>query len=328
MTDVAPSRFRQGAWPYVFLGAAAFILASNHIIGRWIEGQMPPMGIGFWRLFIATVVLLPFVGRSLWAKRAFLRERWKLFLVLAIALGPFGNASVYVAYHFTTAINGGVVSTAQPVATVLITFLVFRESITRLQALGIGLATLGVLVIVLRGDLAMLLSLEPNIGDLIMLGAMIGFAVHNSLLRTIPKEFSTAEILLSIQLFALVVMFPIYVLESIYYLPMPVTWESAAVMAWVGIVVAIFAVGFTNTSVLALGANKATIGNYIRALITAVLAVLILGETLEPFHLVAFALVVAGVVLLGRGRRATKPPAVPAGPAPVVPGEESSPSRG
>jgi len=328
MTDVAPSRFRQGAWPYVFILAAAFILASNHIIGRWIEGQMPPMGIGFWRLFIATVVLLPFVGRSLWEKRSVLRERWKLFLVLAIALGPFGNASVYVAYHFTTAINGGVVSTAQPVATVLITFLLFRESITRLQTLGIVLATMGVLVIVLRGDLAMLLSLKPNIGDLIMLGAMIGFAVHNSLLRKIPREFTAAEILLSIQLFAIVVMFPIYVLETIFYMPMPVTWESVGIMAWVGIVVAIFAVGFTNTSVLALGANKATIGNYIRALITAALAILILGETLEPFHLVAFALVVAGVLLLGRGRRVKTPPAAPQGSAPVTPGAGSSPTRG
>ena len=327
MTDVAPSRFRQGAWPYVFILTAAFILASNHIIGRWIEGQMPPMGIGFWRLFIATVVLLPFVGRSLWEKRSVLRERWKLFLVLAIALGPFGNASVYVAYHFTTAINGGVVSTAQPVATVLITFLLFRESITRLQTLGIVLATMGVLVIVLRGDLAMLLSLKPNIGDLIMLGA-VGFAVHNSLLRKIPREFTAAEILLSIQLFAIVVMFPIYVLETIFYMPMPVTWESVGIMAWVGIVVAIFAVGFTNTSVLALGANKATIGNYIRALITAALAILILGEKLEPFHLLAFALVVAGVVLLGRGRRAKTPPAASRGLEPVMPDEKSSRMRG
>ena len=72
-------------------------------------------------------MLLPFVGRSLWAKRAALREHWKLFLVMGVALGPFGNAAVYVAYHFTTAINGGVVSTAQPVATVLLSFLLFRD---------------------------------------------------------------------------------------------------------------------------------------------------------------------------------------------------------
>ena len=303
MSNAQDSRFRQGLWPYAMILAAAFILASNHIIGRWVQGDMPPMGVGFWRLAIATVVLMPFAGRSVWAKRGLIREHWKLFLVMAVALGPFGNAAVYVAYHFTTAINGGVVSTAQPVATVLITFFVFKESITRVQTLGIILATVGVFVIISRGDLAILATLKPNIGDLIMLAAMFGFAVHNSLLRKIPSSFTTAEILLSVQCFSMLVMLPLYVTETIVFKPMPVTWEAAAVMAWLGIGVAIVAVGFTNTSVLAIGANKATISNYIRALITALLAVLILGERLEVFHLVAFAFVVAGVVMLGRGRR-------------------------
>lgn len=303
MSDVNQSRFREGLWPYGLMFAAATILASNHIIGRWVQGEMPPMGIGFWRLAIATAVLLPFVGRALWEKRAILQSHWKLFLVMGLALGPFGNAAVYVAYHFTTAINGGVVSTAQPVATVLLSILLFRDGISRNQWIGVVIATLGVLMIISRGDLAVLTALEPNIGDLIMLAAMFGFAVHNVLLRRIPGDFTTAEILLTIQLFAMVVMLPIYILETIFYLPMPVTWESAAVMAWVGVAVAIVAVGFTNTVVLAIGANKAVMANYIRAVLTAVLAIAILGEEPQFFHLVAFVLVVIGVVLLGRGKR-------------------------
>lgn len=308
MSDVNQSRFRQGLWPYGLMFAAATILASNHIIGRWVQGEMPPMGIGFWRLAIATAVLLPFVGRAVWEKRAILRRHWKLFLVMGVALGPFGNAAVYVAYHFTTAINGGVVSTAQPVATVLLSILLFRDGISRNQWIGVVVATLGVLVIISRGDLAVLTALEPNIGDLIMLAAMFGFAVHNVLLRRIPGDFTTAEILLTIQLFAMVVLLPIYILETIFYLPMPVTWESAAVMAWVGIAVAIVAVGFTNTVVLAIGANKAVMANYIRAVLTAVLAIAILGEQPQFFHLIAFVLVVVGVVLLGRGKRKASGP--------------------
>jgi drug/metabolite transporter (DMT)-like permease len=201
-----------------------------------------------------------------------------------------------------------VVSTAQPVATVLLSILLFRDGISRNQWIGVVIATLGVLMIISRGDLAVLTALEPNIGDLIMLAAMFGFAVHNVLLRRIPGDFTTAEILLTIQLFAMVVLLPIYILETIFYLPMPVTWESAAVMAWVGIAVAIVAVGFTNTVVLAIGANKAVMANYIRAVLTAVLAIAILGEQPQFFHLIAFVLVVVGVVLLGRGKRKASGP--------------------
>lgn len=333
MPDPAQSRWRSGAWPYVLILASAFILASNHVLGRWVHGHLPPMGIGFWRVAIATLVLAPFVGRSLWRKRAILLANWKLFLVLGIALGPFGNAAVYIAYHFTTAINGGVVSTAQPAVTVLLSILIFRDGISRIQALGMAIAAAGVLVIILRGDLAVLATLEPNIGDLIMIGAMAGFACYNVMLRKVPREFSVAELLVGVQLFAIIVLAPLYAIESVVYMPMPVTPESLATLAWVGIVVAILAVGMTNTAVLALGANKASMSNYIRACFTALLAILVLGEALEPFHLVAFALVVVGVVLMGRGRRPRSAPdagrtpvAGPAPVGPVDPGDNGAPT--
>ena len=61
----------------------------------------------------------------------------------------------------------------------------------------------------------------------------------------------------------------------------------------------------------ALGPAKASVAHYLRALSTATLAIIVLGETLEPFHLVAFVLVIIGVLLMSRGhtpaRRTTTP---------------------
>jgi drug/metabolite transporter (DMT)-like permease len=42
-----------------------------------------------------------------------------------------------------------------------------------------------------------------------------------------------------------------------------------------------------------------------RALFTALLAVVLLGEEFQTFHLIAMALVIGGVYLMTRGRRAT-----------------------
>ncbi len=308
-SDPPQSRYATGAWPYVMIVAASFILASNHIVGRSVEGDLPPMGLGFWRVVVATVVLLPFYWRPFMVSWPLIRAHWKLFLVMGAALAPLGNASVYLAYNFTTAINGGIVATVQPVATVVLSYFLLADVINRAQALGIAIAASGVLIILSAGDLDVLLSFRPNIGDLIMLSAMFGFALHNVLLRRLPKGLRGPVILLSVQIFGAMVILPIYIVEMIVYKPVPLTLQAGATIAWIGVIVGVFAVGFTNTAVLALGANKASMSNYIRAVFTTVLAILLLNEQLQAFHAVAFVLVVAGIVLMGRGRRAARPPA-------------------
>ena len=303
MADAPQSRYATGAWPYLLLLAASFILASNHILGRFVEGSLPPMGLGFWRVMVATAVLLPFFWRPLLQAWPLIMSRWKLFLVMGIALAPLGNASVYLAYNFTTALNGGIVSTVQPVATVVLSYFLLADTVNRAQALGIAIAASGVLFIVSTGDLQVLLAFRPNIGDLIMLAAMFAFATHNVLLRRLPPGLSGPVILLGVQIFGAAVILPIYIVEMIIYKPVPLTWQAAATIGWIGIVVAVFAVGFTNTAVLAMGANRASMANYIRAVFVTILAILILSEELQAFHAIAFVLVVAGIFLMGRGRR-------------------------
>ena len=74
-------------------------------------------------------------------------------------------------------------------------------------------------------------------------------------------------------------------------------------MLWVGIAVTVLAVGLTNTAVRIIGANKASMGNYLRAGFTAILAILLLGETFETFHAVGLVLVIGGVFLMTRSRQ-------------------------
>ncbi len=308
MSDAPQSRYATGLWPYALLLASAFILASNHVVGRSVQGDLPPMGLGFWRIVVAVLVLMPLYGRQFMAAWPLIRRNWKVFLVMGAAMAPLGNASVYLAYNFTTAMNGGIVATAQPVATAILSYLLLSDLISRAQALGIVIAMLGVLVILLAGDVGVLLGFRPNTGDLIMLSAMFGFALHNVLLRRLPKGLPGPVILIGTQLFGGMVILPIYVVEMIIYKPVPLTGQAFATIAWIGVVVGVFAIGFLNTAVLALGANKASMSNYIRAVFTTVLAIVVLGEQFEAFHAIAFVLIAAGIVLMGRSRRPAQLP--------------------
>jgi drug/metabolite transporter (DMT)-like permease len=184
----------------------------------------------------------------------------------------------------------------------MLSALLFRDMINRKQFAGLFLATLGVLVIVARGDPEILLTLQFNIGDLMLVFAMFSVALYNVLLRKLPGEIGVPLLLLIVQTFGCAVTLPVYIAESILYRPVPLTLVSISALVWIGVAVTAIAVGLNNAAVLAMGANKASIGNYLRSIFTALLAIVLLGETFEPFHAVALALVIGGVWLLSRGR--------------------------
>lgn len=302
MTDTAERRDAGDAGPYMMLLVGALILASNHIISRHLNGVLPPFGTAFWRFAIGGLVLLPLAGRSFYLQRALIRQHFWFFVLLSVLFVPFSNGFIYLAYQWTTAMNGGVVSTVQPALTVALSALLFRDLINRKQFVGLIVATLGVLVIISRGDPVILLSLQFNIGDLSLVFAMFSVALYNVLLRKVPAEINVRLLLLIVQLFGCIVTLPVYIAESMLYRPVPVTVEAVVALLWIGIAVTAIAVGLNNAAVRAMGANKASIGNYLRSVFTALLAIMILGEAFETYHAIALALVIGGVWLLSRGR--------------------------
>ena len=141
-----------------------------------------------------------------------------------------------------------------------------------------------------------------NIGDLLMIVAIGAAALHNVLVRNVPRDISIPQLLVIVQLFGLMFTTPLYIAETIYVRPVPFTGESVAALIWVGIAVTAVAVGLTNAAIRSLGPNKASISNYMRVLFTAALAILLLGETFEGFHLFGLVAVVGGVYLMTRGK--------------------------
>ena len=83
---------------------------------------------------------------------------------------------------------------------------------------------------------------------------------------------------------------------------MPINGEIILTLLWIGVAVTSVAVGMNNAVVRTLGANKASVSNYLRSLFTALLAILLIDEIFEVYHGVAFILVISGIWLLSKGK--------------------------
>ena len=132
---------------YIMLIMASLIFASNHVIGRHLNEVLPPFGTAFWRFAIGAMVTLPFAGPAFVKNWTHIRSNFWLLLFLSLLFVPLGNGLIYLSYQWTTATNGGVVTTVQPAITVLLSAIIFGDLINKKQGVGLIIATTGVMVI-------------------------------------------------------------------------------------------------------------------------------------------------------------------------------------
>ncbi len=295
---------RQRWWPYLLLTLSVFFLATDVTIGRFAEGNdVPPLGLGFWRVMGPAILLTPFYGRELLAKRAVVTRHWKILAILGLSMSVFGGSAIYLGLSQTTAMNAGVVTAAQAAVMVLMGWLFFRDRINLRQGFGLAIAAAGVLAAVARGDVAVLLGLQLQPGDLLVFVAVLGFSAYIVLLRLTPPDLSPFAILCAVSWFGALFAGPLYLWEIFYVAPFPYNATSVAMIVWISIFVSVLAVGFMTIGALAVGSYISSMFNYVRTVFIAALAILVLGESVAPYHIAGVMLIFAGIYLMTARRR-------------------------
>jgi drug/metabolite transporter (DMT)-like permease len=294
-------------WAFVVLTVAMAIAAGNPVVGRAVVADVPPMALTFWRFVAAMAVLALFGGLPLWRQRAVFLRHWKMLLAMG-APGIAGyNAFLYLGVQTTTAINAALITATVPVVVVAMIAAVHRERISAKLALGMGIGLIGVVVTVMRGDLAVLLSLGFVPGDLFMLIAVFGFSFYSLLLRDLPKGLHPVAFMLVIHTIALITVAPFYAWEigaSITFVP---SGGAIAAILYVGVMATAVSFSMYNWAVSAVGVGSASQFVYLTPVFASLMAVAFLGETFRGFHLVGVILIFGGIYVATRRSRAAKP---------------------
>ena len=286
-------------WPYLLLTLGVFFLATDVIVGRLAHGRdVPPLGLGFWRVMGPAILLAPFYGRELYAKRAVVLRHWKILSILGFCMSVLGGSAIYLGVTLTTAMNGGVVMTSQTAVMAFMGWLFFRDRINARQTIGLAIAAAGVLAVVARGDAAILLGLQLQIGDLLVFAAVLGYSAYIVLLRVTPSELSPYARLCAVSWFGALFAAPLYVWEIFYVEPFPYTLASVTMILWISFAVSILAVGFMTIGTLAVGSYVSSMFFYVRTVFIAALAILVLGEDIALYHIAGVALIFAGIYLM------------------------------
>ncbi len=172
--------------------------STNLIFGRGAVGAVEPFTLAFLRWVLTFLILLPFVFSSLRQHIRLLSASWRYLLVQGFLGMWVCGALVYLALKYTSATNAVLIYTSSPVIIIMIEWLFRGRKIGLREAIGVGLAFAGVLIIITKGQLSNLTGLEFNSGDLIFVGAAIAWAIYSVALKS-PRY----EPLQTLPLFAL-----------------------------------------------------------------------------------------------------------------------------
>ena len=280
----------------LLLSLTMLCYASNHVIGRAVHTDMPPMGLSFWRWVCGALILLLFVAPRLGTLWPMYREHWRILALLGFLI--VGSTTlVLLGLNFTTATNTSLINATQPTITALLCWVFLGDRLRGVQWLGIVIAFSGISWMLVQGDLQVFLALDFNPGDLIVLLAMCGFAAYGINIRRIPAEFHVTESLFAIILLGLIPLVPFYLVESVVYRPVPVSIETVLVVFVLALLVSVLGMLMWTRGNQLIGPNRAAIYVNLLPLFGALLAVLLLGESIRTYHVVGGLLIGSGMWL-------------------------------
>ncbi|MBK8085423.1 MAG: EamA family transporter [Devosia sp.] len=287
--------------PYLLLVLTNLFWGGNVVAGKLAVGHIDAHTLMILRWTGALLVILPFAVAPLRRDWATIRQKWWLYLFYGTVGYATFNVLVYVAAHLTSGVNTALEQVAVNIFVLAFNFLLFRQRVGPLQLLGVAVTIVGVAVIATHGDLGRILKLDLNIGDVLVIGACFSYAIYSVALRWRPRtdwrSFLAATILGAI-------------LASVGY-EMTIGNGLGAFVAelpqldataWLVVAYTVFFPSlisqlFYVRGVELIGSNRASLFVNLIPLFGTLGSVIVLGEVLEGFHLVAAVLVAAGIVL-------------------------------
>jgi drug/metabolite transporter (DMT)-like permease len=285
--------------PYLLLSLTSLFWAGNIVLARYVAGHVPPMTLSSLRWIGAFLMLWPFARAHLKHDWPVLRRRLPLMIGLSATGFAINNALSYWALQYTEALNALLIQSSGPLFVALWALVLFGVRLTWAQSAGIAISLAGVLTIILRGDFTALAGIRLNKGDLMLAGALLAFGLYSALMTLRPVTHQLSLISFT-TLCGSLLLLPCAVWELSTGARFHYDLLTLGTLIYVVIFPSTLAYLFFNRGIAMIGPNRAAPFFHLVPVFGSAMAILLLGEQPRLFHLIGYALVLAGVVIASR----------------------------
>jgi drug/metabolite transporter (DMT)-like permease len=266
------------------------------VLARGLAGHVPPISLAYWRWTGAFLVAVGFAWPRLKADLPVMARHWKMMLLLSATGIASYNTMSYIGLTTTTALNVLLLQSATPLIIIVWAYLLFRETPTIRQALGVLLSLAGVAAIAAHGSFEVLAHLRLNRGDLWVLAALAIYGFYCVSLRNRPAVHPLSFLVAAMGVGSFM-MLPFMVWEFASGARIDGGIPSYVAIAYTAVLPSFVAYLFFNRGVELIGSGPAGQSMHLMPLFGSVLAVLFLHEQFQTYHAAGFGLIAAGIVL-------------------------------
>lgn len=170
---------------------AALVVSSSFTVGEAIAHALPPTVLLLIRYLVATGCMVPLLLRNYSLALPPARQLGGYAVISACTVGFFW--CMFAALRITTAINTSIIFTLVPGISGLYSAIFLKERLGPYRLLALLCGMFGALWVIFRGDVARLLALEVNHGDLLFLAGCFLMAAYTPLVKVVHRKESMVE---------------------------------------------------------------------------------------------------------------------------------------
>jgi len=285
---------------YARLVAVPAIWGGTFVAGKIVVSVFSPLMGSLARYVVACAALLvaAFVLEKGLPRLS--RQQWLATFVLGL-LGIFCyNLFFMAALEKLPASRAALIIALNPVITITISALVLNEQLSRRRWLGVGIALLGVWIVISRGDFTHIASAGIGAGELFMLAAVFCWALYTIIGRRVlaglsPLAATNYAALWGTLLLAIVAAPQIGELRLSQF-----DGPIIGSLLYLGVGGTALAFVWYNMSIKRVGASIASIFNNLVPVFGVAISVILLDEPLLPSMLIGGAIAIGGVMMVSR----------------------------
>jgi drug/metabolite transporter (DMT)-like permease len=284
-------------YSYLALIIAPFLWSGNFAIGRALHLQIPPFTLSFYRWGLVILLLVPFVIKSVFEHKGFIRKEWKSLSLLSLLSVATYTSCIYVGLQHTTVINAALLNASVPILIILLSSMLLNEKLTLLKLLGAVFSIFGVFILIMAGNITTVLDLYFNQGDFFVVVAAVSWALFSVLYKKLQNPLPPLTFLFVTAVIGECILLPEFLYEIKLAHSMQVNITTVMGIFYAGFFSSLIAFTCWNFGVRNVGPSKAGYFFNLLPVFSFMLALTILGEQFHYYQLVGTFFIFLGILI-------------------------------
>ena len=272
---------------------------SHSVVARISVDEVSPMTLIFIRWSLISLLLISIQRKKVIDTITIVKSRFAWFLYMGGICMCLFSALYYIAAHYTTAINLGILQSSLPGIIIVASYVLYKTKINFIQFIGLLFTFAGVILVVSNGSISLLLKLTLNPGDILMVFACICYAMYTVGLRNRPR-LDEIVFFTFISIAAWIAAIPLIIIEIITGYFIAPSFIGLACIIYIALVPSLLCQLFYLKAVDRLGPGHAGLYTNLVPIFSAIFAVSFINEILHFYHLLSVLLVFYGIYLFNK----------------------------